>query len=402
MSDDQPKGIANLFEDITDEAIMAILTFHVASRTAIYHNRLARTLFEIQEVMPGVSEMTLDMLFPSDDKGDFTPFSDTLIQSQGFFQDILIRKANGASFVANVGVRHIESAGGSILLLMVQDITLQKKLQRDITAKQIEIKAAYEELLKQNRQLKALDIAKNRFIAVTTHELRTPLSAMVASAEILKLGLYDGETQAKEFIDIIYEQGLHLQELVNDILDMAKIQAGKMDYYVQEQDLSPLLKSLEENFAGMAENSGVKIQLKEPELPRTCYFDELRMRQIISNIVNNGIKYNRPGGTLDMWTETRGGMLRIFIKDCGPGIPEDKFDTIFNEFETIGQVSAHHKGTGLGLPISRKMLEGMGGAIGLESVMGEGSTFWIDVPTSKVLPEEFYRPRPEQNSDLAA
>lgn len=401
--DNSNNNIAKLFEDITDEAIMGILTFHIHSRSAIYHNRLAKNLFEINETLPGISDITLDELFPKDSRGDFTPFSDKITTHQGLYQDILMRRTNGQTFVANVGVRHIYTEGGEILLLMVQDITLQKKLQRDITAKQIEIKAAYEELLRQNRQLKELDHAKNKFLALTTHELRTPLSAMVSSAEILKLELYDSPAQAKEFIDIIYDQGLQLQRLVNDILDMAKIQANKMDYYVQEEDINPILQSLAENYSSMATTSDVTIQFKPQTEEQKAYFDNLRIRQIVSNIINNAIKYNRKNGSVEISTETTDDhFLRIAVKDSGPGIPADKFGAIFDEFETIGQVSAHHNGTGLGLPISRKMMEAMGGKVHLTSEVGVGTTFYIDIPTTRVLPEEMYRPRPEQNADLAA
>ncbi|NJM09813.1 MAG: HAMP domain-containing histidine kinase [Bdellovibrionaceae bacterium] len=320
----------------------------------------------------------------------------------GLYHDIVINSDHGRPFIGNLGVRLLEVDGHSAHLLMMQDVTLQKKLQREIINKQSEIKGAFEELLKQNRQLRELDLAKDRFIALTTHELRTPLSAMVSSAEILKMGLYDSPEQMREFIDMIHDQGLHLQDLVNDILDFAKIQAGKMDFYIEEQDPLPLVKSILRNFEGMAETYKVTLQIDAPPVPQLCYFDDLRLRQILSNIVNNAIKYNRPGGTVRVSFEGFGDHVRILVKDTGKGIPEEQYDKVFNEFETVGQVAEHHKGTGLGMPISRKLADGMGGKLMLESTVGVGSTFWVEIPNRKVLDPTLYRPRLEQVGDRAS
>lgn len=361
---------------------------------------MARQLFGLP--LEAEFQLTIDQLFTAPGRGDFRHFSEDLLEQEGLFQDILMKNIDGLTFIANLGVKHILVKGDEIILLMVQDVTIQKKLQRDITAKQIEIRAAYEELLKQNRQLRELDLAKNKFIALTTHELRTPLSAMVASAEILKLGLYDNAEQFKEFINIIYDQGFHLQELVNDILDFSKIQAGKMDYYIQPGDPSELIKGIVENFKSLAEASKLELKYKTAADPLLCYYDDLRLRQAVSNLVNNAIKYNRENGSINVWLEDKPKTVRIFIEDTGLGIPGDKLDSIFNEFETIEQAAQHHKGTGLGLPISKRLIEAMGGTISVKSELGKGSTFWVDIPKDQILPENFYQPRPDQNADLAA
>lgn len=385
--------LPHLYQYLAEEAMFAIVVFN-ESGECLYINRMGTQLLN-------AFEPRVESLVPAQEHPHLKIFSHEFLNNDGLYQDILVRNGNGGTFIANIGVRRIEVDDVSGHVLMLQDVTLQKKLQREIMAKQTEIKAAFEELLSQNRRLKELDLAKDRFVALTTHELRTPLSAMIASAEILKMELYDTPEQMKEFIGMIYEQGLHLQDLVNDILDFAKIQAGKMEFYIEQHDILPLTQSLVRQFEGMAESNSVTLKVEPPGGPLRCYYDELRVRQILSNIINNAIKYNRKPGVVTVRFEETEDMIKVMITDTGPGIPRDAFSKVFNEFETVGQVAQHHKGTGLGMPISRKLSEGMGGKLLLESEVGVGSTFWVEIPKNKVLDEYLYRPRPENMSVVA-
>lgn len=397
-----PKNMQELASTIAEEAFMGFCTFDIVSRECVFLNKRARELFEVTD-QDGEFNLTLDQIFANEARGDFRAFNEDLIAHEGLYQDILLRRSNGHVFVANVGVKRLKIEAKSVVLLMIQDVSLQKKLQREVVAKQMEIKSAYEELLRQNQQLKELDLAKNRFIALTTHELRTPLAAMVASAEILHLGLYDTDEEMKDFVKMIYEQGRHLHELVNDILDFAKIQAGRMDFYIGSHDALTLLTAVMESFASMAESGKVTLEVKKDGGPFTCYFDELRLQQVLSNIINNAIKYNRENGKVEAWVEAKDDKILIFVKDTGNGIPADQITKVFNEFETLGQVAQHHKGTGLGMPISRRLMEGMGGSLLAKSEVGVGSTFWIEIPATKILAEDLYRERPGGDAgDLAA
>jgi signal transduction histidine kinase len=380
--------LPRLFETIAKEAMSGIIVF-ASDGKCLFSNSMFIQLY-------GNGEPTLLDLSPTGPQAHFKPFSADLLKHDGFYQDILVRRQNSSTFIANVGVRFIEVDGHSAHLLMMQDVTLQKKLQREIIAKQTEINAAYEDLLKQNRSLKELDHAKDRFIALTTHELRTPLSAMVASAEILKLGLYDTPEQMKEFVDMIHDQGTQLQDLVNDILDFAKIRAGKMDFFIELHDVVGFTQAIARNFESMAEQDKIQMNFAAPPTAILCYYDEVRLRQVLSNVINNAIKYNRRGGSVNVEFLQDETVVKVLVKDTGKGIPSDQFEKVFNEFETLGQVAQHHKGTGLGMPISRKLIEGMGGTIELESSeIGVGSCFCVEIPKTKVLPAELYRPRNE-------
>jgi signal transduction histidine kinase len=390
----KPSMLPRLYQAVAEGAMFGIVVFDKVTSECLFINHMGVELL-------GTETPRMHELVPTMDKPPFKSFSEDLLQHDGLYHDIVINTVSNMSFIGNLGVRVLEVDDHTAYVLMFQDVTLQKKLQREIMAKQTEIKAAFEELLKQNRQLRDLDLAKDRFIALTTHELRTPLSAMVASSEILKLGLYDSPEQMREFIDMIYDQGLHLQDLVNDILDFAKIQAGKMDFYLELDDPAKIAESVLRNFESMAENNQVILKFEAPLQEVRCYFDDLRLKQITANMINNAIKYNRPGGHVRVYFEETADTVRIMVEDTGPGIEAAEFPKVFNEFETVGHVAQHHKGTGLGMPISRKLAEGMGGKLLLRSTVGHGSTFWVELPKTRIMEENFYRPRPEKTGMAA-
>jgi signal transduction histidine kinase len=400
-------GHDRLFEVIAEEATSGIMVFHSDDQSCVYINRKASESLEVKMTSDIYEQPDFKLadLFPTETHSRFRLLTPELVSAQGYYANVLIRKIDGMVIVANISVKHVHLENSSMrYLVMFEDITIQKKLQREVDSKQDEIKNAFNEILEQNKQLKELDNAKDRFIALTTHELRTPLSAIVATAEVLELKLYESDQQRDDFIKTIHEQGLQLMELVNDILDFAKIQAGKMEFYVEQSDIVPQVSKLIAGYEQMAAQSQIMIATELPATPVTCFADWLRLKEVITNVVSNAIKYNKQGGKVDVrFSLLDGGKFaRISVTDTGPGIAASKLHHVFNEFETVGHVSRHHKGTGLGMPISKRLMQAIGGDLTLTSVEGEGSTFFIDIPTEKVLSEESYRVRTDTWGDLAA
>ncbi|MBN8540221.1 MAG: HAMP domain-containing histidine kinase [Deltaproteobacteria bacterium] len=393
-----------LFKGLVENATVGMIAFEESEGryVAVFSNYRA---LEILERKDG-SGWDCHLLFPQSGRGNIAPFSPELASREGLHPEVLMAKATGSAFVASAAIRRINDGGKTLLLLSFQDITVEWKLSRDLTAKQEEIARAYTELLEQNQQLKTLDQAKDKFIALTTHELRTPLSAILATADFLENKLYDTDEQRDEFIRTISEQGRHLMELVNDVLDFAKIRAGKMDFYVEEVTLDSLLTKIVSNFQHMADQSKVSLVFEHTSGSVKAWADLVRLKEIINNVISNAIKYNREKGNVrihltDFADESR-RFVRMVVTDTGVGIPADKLEGVFNEFETVGHVSKHHKGTGLGMPISRRLVESMGGRLTLKSEYGVGSEFYIDIPVDKVLDESMYRVRPSLDSDLVA
>ncbi len=397
------KNAEHLFQTMADEAMMGIMAFESSSSACCYINKLAREILNLGEnTLP--SELSITDLFPKRKFDDYRCFDKETLNNEGFYQDIVISRTNSGNFMANLGVRKLAVDSNELVLIMFQDITFQKKLQKEIALKQTEIKKAYEDLLTQNKQLKELDLAKNRFIALTTHELRTPVAAIVGTADILVNKLYDDDAQKEEFIKTIFEQGNYLMALVNDILDFAKLQAGKMEYFVERLNIADLVREQAHHFEPWAQKETLQITFNDQGKTWECYFDQMRTSQVIANIINNAIKFNKKNGHVDITLslDPTSTYTIVSVKDTGKGIDPSKIETVFNEFETINDVSKHHKGTGLGMPISKRIIESMGGQIKIESQMGVGTTFHVFIPNNKILAPEIYRSRPGSDGDLAA
>lgn len=398
-----PTLARELFLGLIENASIGMIAFERVEENlcVLFANIRARELLEWPESV----DLGFENLRPSESSPVAASLSEETLLRDGLSPQVLMRKHNGHHFFASVTVKNVELEGRKLVLFSFRDTTVVVRLERDLKAKQEEIERAYSELLEQNKQLKRLDVSKDKFIALTTHELRTPLAAILATADVLELHLYESEEQKEEFIRTISEQGRHLMELINDILDFSKIHAGKMEFYIEDLDLMRLMKKLMANFSHLAATEGIEMKL-EVATPLHAWGDLVRVKEIINNVLSNAIKFNRKKGrvvvSLSEVEKDGRRFAQLAVRDSGYGIPADKLLSVFNEFETVENVSRHHKGTGLGMPISKRLIESMGGLLTLSSEVGVGTVFYIELPMEKVLSEDQYRSRPDPDADLAA
>ena len=241
---------------------------------------------------------------------------------------------------------------------------------------------AYDTQLREsNQQLARASQFKSEFLAKMSHQLRTPLTAIIGLSEVLTSGM-DGDLSADQAADVgqIHKSGLVLLELVNDILDLSKIEAGKIEIACQEVSLASVVDEVIERLCQLAEAKALKLgQELSPAAP-TVMGDATRIREVLTNLVSNAIKFT-PAGSVTIRSQPVDSMAEISVIDTGIGIAKDVHERIFEEFRQGGDhIADKYGGTGLGLSIARKLVELQGGRMGVESEPGKGSRFWFTLP----------------------
>ncbi len=239
-----------------------------------------------------------------------------------------------------------------------------------------------EELLRQAKaDAERANLAKSDFLSQMSHELRTPLNAILGFAQLLEMDNL-GPDQ-RESVSYILNSGRHLLNLINEVLDIARIEAGRLKVTLEPVRIADVA---EETFALMtplAQKAGVRLENGDTggAGPRILA-DRQRVAEVLLNLLANGIKYNRRGGRVRLsWTESSDGRVRVSVQDTGAGIAPEQMERLFTPFERLGAEHLKVEGSGLGLALSKRLVEAMGGTMGADSVPGEGSTFWLELAT---------------------
>jgi PAS domain S-box-containing protein len=300
------------------------------------------------------------------------------------FELRMIRE-DSTSFWAQLTMTLAHDANGELeLRAVLSDFSARKEseaerliLQQDLQVKNTELERARVVADKANQ-------AKSDFLSSMSHELRTPLHAILGFGQLLGSGTTADSPpptlEQKKNIEQILKAGWHLLELINEILDLAVIESGKIVLSMESILLPEIIRECQSMAEPMAQNCGIRIVIPEEEILCFVDADRIRIKQILINLLSNAIKYNKPGGTVSIaYNPTSSGRVRICVTDTGAGISQDNLLQLFQPFNRLGQNIDKIEGTGIGLVVCKRLIELMNGTIGVESTVGKGSEFWVEL-----------------------
>jgi PAS domain S-box-containing protein len=256
-----------------------------------------------------------------------------------------------------------------------RDVTERKLLDQVLQNNNVELIGAKSAAEKAN-------LAKSDFLSSMSHELRTPLNAILGFAQLVEAGTPVPTPSQKRNIDQILQAGWYLLELINEILDLALIESGKLMLAPEPVGLAEVMLECQAMVEPQAQKRGVTVTFPPFDVPYVVQADRMRVKQVLINLLSNAIKYNRVGGTVRVVCpplEDHAERVRICVEDTGDGLSAGKITQLFQPFNRLGQEANAEEGTGIGLVVCKRLVELMGGVIGVESTIGTGSVFWIEL-----------------------
>lgn len=276
------------------------------------------------------------------------------------------------------------------LLFLNEELDFHKKEQNNREA----------ELIIAKEQAEKANLAKSEFLSSMSHELRTPMNAILGFSQLMEYDDNLNEDQ-KDSVQEILKAGNHLLGLINEVLDLAKVESGKIELSLEPVELLPVIDECIAMILTLAFKHDITVShAVTPGM--TVRADKTRLKQVLLNLLSNAIKYNRKGGSVKIDASLeKNSRLRIRVVDTGTGISSDKLSELFQPFNRLGAEASQIEGTGIGLTITRRFVEMMGGEVGVLSEVGVGSTFWLELPTES-LPNEIDEDRHAANDSMPA
>lgn len=330
----------------------------------------------------------IKMLMPEPYQGEHDGYLDKYRRTGekkiiGIGRDVVGLRKDGMTFPMELSVSEMTLNGKVFFTGMVRDITDRKRaevelnkysheLETMVAARTASMKLALDEAEKAN-------LAKSEFLSQMSHELRTPMNAILGFAQMLELDFDELNETQRENVDEILKAGRHLLILINEVLDLARIESGKLEISMEEVLLDDVLQQCTSLIGVQASAKNITVINVLSNLGYTVYADFTRFKQVVLNLITNAVKYNREDGAILIDGEFVGDdRIRINIKDTGCGLNKDEMSKLFTSFERLDIVN-NVEGTGIGLVITKQLIELMGGSIGVDSVVDEGSVFWIEI-----------------------
>ncbi|MFN4355945.1 ATP-binding protein [Parvibaculum sp.] len=359
------------FQSIFHAAPTPIALVEPASYRVMQANMAALNLFGLSE--EDGAGIDVRSLF---DEEDLPARIEVLLASSriGTPVEFRMKRKDGIGIHVLVSAASAHFQGRRALLIGMQDITAKRK--------------EAEALRDARDQATAASRSKSEFLANMSHELRTPLNAIIGFSEALERELFGpiGSPRYREYAEDIHDSGVHLLSLINDILDLSKIEAGHFKLHEDDTDLNHVICAATRIVRHRAQQSNIEIELSLPQPPIALVADERALKQVLINLVSNAVKFSPDGSLVRIESQIRPDCLRISVVDVGSGIAPEDIPRALTPFTQLdGSLSRTHEGTGLGLPLAKHLTELHGGELRIESKLGEGTAVHIDLPLSRVI-----------------
>lgn len=353
------KGIIQLF-NVGAERMLGYMAAEVVNKIN------PSDIHDPQEVMARAQALSLELATP------ITPGFEALAfkASRGIedIYELTYICKDGSRFPAIVSITALRDDFGTIIgyLLIGTDNSVRKQVE-------IALNEAMAVAEKAN-------LAKSDFLSSMSHELRTPLSAILGFAQLIESGTPVPTPSQKRSVDQILQAGWYLLDLINEILDLALIESGKLSLSLEPVSLAEVMHECETMIESQAEKRGISVSFPAFTSPLFVNADRTRLKQVLINLLTNAIKYNTESGKVTLkCVDTPPGRIRICVEDTGEGLMPEKIEQLFQPFNRLGQEASTEQGTGIGLVMTKRLVELMGGVIGVESTIGKGSMFWIEM-----------------------
>lgn len=400
---------AALIQTIVNTVVDGIITLHA-------HGGGIETVNPAAELMFGYSAEELigqsfSLLIPELDQVlgngslEFYSASDEAL-AIGRGREVMGQRKDGSIFPLEIAVSEMQLGGQHYFTGILRDITSRKQFEAEQKQLDQALQDKNAELESAKFAAEKANLAKSDFLSNMSHELRTPLNAILGFAQLLEAGLPKPTDTQQLRLHQIIKAGWYLLELINQILDLAAIESGKLSLSREPVSLVDVMNECRAMIEPQAQQRDIKLTFIPFDNTWYVYADQTRVKQILFNLLSNAIKYNCEHGNVEVKCTMRStDYIRISIKDNGSGLPPEKLGQLFQPFNRLGQENSSEEGTGIGLVVTKKLVELMGGTIGVESTVGKGCEFWIEL-VSIVTPQlalEYFMPAklPPKHQEIA-
>jgi signal transduction histidine kinase/AmiR/NasT family two-component response regulator len=353
------KGIIQLF-NVGAERMLGYTAAEVVNRIS------PSDIHDPQEVTARADALSIELATPIAPGFEAMAFKASR-EIEDSYELTYIRK-DGSRFPAIVSITALRDDGGAILgyLLIGADNSARKRGESELNAAMAAAEKA--------------NSAKSDFLSAMSHELRTPLNAILGFAQLMESSSPPPTPAQTRNLDQILKGGWYLLDLINEVLDLAVIESGSATLSCEPVSLAEVMLECRAMIEPQAQKRGIRMAFPRFEVPCFIHADRTRMKQVLINLLHNAVKYNRPGGEVTVECLPRPpDSIRISVRDTGAGLAPEQLAQLFKPFNRLGRETSAEEGTGIGLVVTRRLVHLMGGAIGVESAVGSGSVFWVDM-----------------------